>query len=178
MASLSVRFLGCKVSHADAQDIRERLLGDGHVERDGEADVALVNTCCVTNHVGDDLVAALRETPAVSRPLHLRLQSGDGGVLGDMARRYTAATFLRKVARLEDFNVTTDVIVGFPTETDGAFRNTLTVLRESRVTKIHVFPYSPRPGAVTAGDDAVEAPVGELVRVRGASVSEEGIRAA
>ena len=51
MASFSVRFLGCKVSHADARDVRERLLGDGHVERthgDG-ADVAVVNTCCVTH---------------------------------------------------------------------------------------------------------------------------------
>jgi threonylcarbamoyladenosine tRNA methylthiotransferase MtaB len=48
MATFSVDFLGCKVSHADAQAVRERLLRDGHVERDC-GDVAVVNTCCVTH---------------------------------------------------------------------------------------------------------------------------------
>jgi threonylcarbamoyladenosine tRNA methylthiotransferase MtaB len=49
VATFSVRFLGCKVSHVDAQEIRERLLADGHAERDDVADVAVVNTCCVTH---------------------------------------------------------------------------------------------------------------------------------
>src|SRR3982751_2410266 len=49
MATFDVRFLGCKVSHLDAQEVRERLLADGHSERGGDADVAVVNTCCVTN---------------------------------------------------------------------------------------------------------------------------------
>src|SRR5947209_2409354 len=49
MASFSVDFLGCKVSHADAQAVRERLLADGHLERAGGADVAVLNTCCVTH---------------------------------------------------------------------------------------------------------------------------------
>src|SRR6187401_422600 len=49
MASFTVGFLGCKVSQTDAQALRERLLCDGHTEVDAEADVALVNTCCVTN---------------------------------------------------------------------------------------------------------------------------------
>ena len=49
MASFSVRFLGCKVSHVDAHDVRERLLADGHTEADDGADVAVVNTCCVTH---------------------------------------------------------------------------------------------------------------------------------
>jgi len=44
MATFDVRFLGCKVSHLDAQDVRERLLADGHTERDGATDVAVVNT--------------------------------------------------------------------------------------------------------------------------------------
>src|SRR5215475_4463975 len=48
MATFSVDFLGCKVSHADAQAVRERLLADGHVEQGG-GDVAVVNTCCVTH---------------------------------------------------------------------------------------------------------------------------------
>src|SRR6266571_4859477 len=294
MATFSIRFLGCKVSHTDAHDVRERLLGDGHVERPGEdgADVAVVNTCCVTheavrksrqaatraarthrrvyvtgcaanlaadafaglpenvtvvarrseetpafvagdvgalgcvqadahldrvrafvkiqdgcsfscnfcviplvrgasrsrsaaavldevrrrveqghreivltginlgcyrdraagyrlprlvrevgaipglarlrlssievNHVDGELVSALRDTPTVSRHLHVPLQSGDDVVLRDMARRYTAKSYLNRVVPLQDdFNLTTDVIVGFPTETETAFRSTL-----------------------------------------------------
>jgi threonylcarbamoyladenosine tRNA methylthiotransferase MtaB len=182
------------------------------------------------NHVDAELVEALRETPAVSRHLHVPLQSGDDGVLRDMARRYSVATFLRRLQPLEDFNVTTDAIVGFPTETEAGFERTLAVVDAAGITKVHVFPYSPRPGTVTAQRDAVppqvkkersarlrgasdaacrarwqtkvgaddvvlvdrpgrgygddyspwlvDAPVGELVRVRGAAVSEEGILAA
>src|SRR6266481_5552874 len=49
MATFSIAFLGCKVSHVDAHAVRERLLADGHAEQDGGADVAVVNTCCVTH---------------------------------------------------------------------------------------------------------------------------------
>ena len=49
MASFSVRFLGCKVSHSDVQEVREALLRDGHREVDGRGDVAVVNGCCVTH---------------------------------------------------------------------------------------------------------------------------------
>jgi len=323
VTTFSVRFLGCKVSHTDAQEVRERLLADGHLEQSSDvgADVAVVNTCCVTNeavrksrqaaaraarthtrvyvtgcaanlsgdtfaglpdnvtvvgrpseesaafvagdvgaigcvqadarldrvrafvkiqdgcsfscnfcviplvrggsrsrlagavldevrrrvaqghrevvltginlgcyrdraagyalprlvrevgavpglerlrlssieinHVDAELVSALRETPNVSPHLHVPLQSGDNGVLRDMARRYTSATFLRRLEPLADFNLTTDAIVGFPTEDERAFRNTLSVVEAAGITKVHVFPYSPRPGTVTAGDDVV-----------------------
>jgi threonylcarbamoyladenosine tRNA methylthiotransferase MtaB len=107
------------------------------------------------NHVSDELVCALRETPTVSRHLHVPLQSGDDGVLAAMGRRYTAATYLRRLAPLEDFNLTADVIVGFPTENDAAFSATRRVLAAAGVTKVHVFPYSPRPGTATAADDSV-----------------------
>jgi threonylcarbamoyladenosine tRNA methylthiotransferase MtaB len=396
MATFDVRFLGCKVSHLDAQEVRARLLADGHVEHAGEAEVVVVNTCCVThealsksrqaaaraarthsrvyvtgcaanlegdqfaglprnvvvvrrrseetpaavaadvgalgcvqddarldrvrafvkiqdgcsfscnfcviplvrggtrsrsadavlreirrrvaqghreivltginlgcfrdresgytlarlvreagetpglarlrlssieiNHVDDRLVSALRETPTVARHLHVPLQSGDDGVLRAMGRRYSAAAYLRRLASLDDFNLTADVIVGFPAEDERAFANTLRIVREARLTKLHVFPYSPRPGTKTAGDDPVPAAVkkqrsarlreqsrfsclehwrsklgrgdvvlvdrpgrgygddyspwlvrgdvGELVRVRAAAVTEEGILAA
>ncbi len=399
MATFSVRFLGCKVSHVDAHDVRERLLADGHTERAHGADVAVVNTCCVTheavsksrkeaaraarthrrvyvtgcganlaadafaglpgnvvvvarrsdetpefvagdvgaigcvqadarldrvrafvkvqdgcsfscafcviplvrgasrsrsagavlgeirrrieqghrevvltginlgcyrdraagyglprlvreagatpglerlrlssieiNHVDDALVAALRETPTVSRHLHVPLQSGDDGVLRAMGRRYTVATYLRRLAPLQDeFNLTSDVIVGFPAEDERAFANTLETVHAAGLTKVHVFPYSPRPGTATADDDSIppqmkkergarlraashdaclsrwrtkigredlvlvdragrgygddyspwlldgRARVGELVRVRGAGVTDEGILAA
>jgi threonylcarbamoyladenosine tRNA methylthiotransferase MtaB len=396
MATFSVRFLGCKVSHLDANEVRERLLANGHEERDDAADVAVVNTCCVTNealgksrqaaaraarnhervyvtgcganlsreafaglppnvvvvprrseetaqfvagdvgpigcvradarlervrafvkiqdgcsfscnfcviplvrggtrsrpaeavlrevrkrvaqghkevvltgvnlgcfrdraagytlprlvceagatpglarlrlssievnHVNDELVAALRETRTVARHLHVPLQSGDDAVLRAMGRRYDVAGYLRKLEPLTDFNLTADVIVGFPAEDDRAFENTLQAVRAARLTKVHVFPYSPRPGTKTAEQDSVppqlkkerssrlrdasriaclehwrkkvgredvvlvdrpgrgygddyspwllEAPVGELVRVRAHAVTEEGILAA
>ena len=120
------------------------------------------------NHVNDELVAALRETPTVSRHLHVPLQSGDDGVLRAMARRYSAATYLRRLAPLqEEFNMTSDVIVGFPAEDDAAFANTVRVAREAGLTKLHVFPYSPRPGTVTANDDPV-SPAGEAGSERSA----------
>ena len=182
------------------------------------------------NHVSDELVAALRETPTLARHLHVPLQSGDDRVLRAMARRYTSTTYLRRLEALGDFNLTTDVIVGFPGEDEPAFRRTVGLVRAAGITKVHVFPYSPRPGTRTAAEDSVpaaikkdrgarlraashaacierwrsklgtddvvlvdrpgrgygddyspwlvDAPVGELVRVRAGAVSEEGILAA
>jgi threonylcarbamoyladenosine tRNA methylthiotransferase MtaB len=124
------------------------------------------------NHVDEKLVAALRDTPTVSRHLHVPLQSGDDAVLRAMARRYTVAAYLRRLAPLRDeFNLTTDVIVGFPAEDEPAFANTLATVREAGVTKVHVFPYSPRPGTATAGDDPVPPQVKKQrsARLRAAS---------
>jgi threonylcarbamoyladenosine tRNA methylthiotransferase MtaB len=123
------------------------------------------------NHVDAELVDALRETPTVSRHLHVPLQSGDDGVLRDMARRYSSTTFLRRLEPLGDFNLTTDAIVGFPTETDDAFVRTLAVVRQARITKVHVFPYSPRPGTVTEERDSVPPAVKKerSARLRAAS---------
>ena len=110
------------------------------------------------NHVNDALVAALRETPTVARHLHVPLQSGDDGVLRAMGRRYTVDTYLRRLAPLADeFNLTSDVIVGFPAEDEAAFATTLETVERAGITKVHVFPYSPRPGTVTAADDPVSA---------------------
>lgn len=396
MATFSVRFLGCKVSHTDAQEIRERLMREGHLQENEAADVAVVNTCCVTheavrksrraaaraarthgrvyvtgcganltgdafgrlppnvtvvrrssedtpgfvagdvgrigcvqadvrlervrafvkvqdgcsfscsfcvvplvrgesrsrparavlaeiakrvaqghrevvltginlgcyrdrerghslatllraaaetpgldrlrlsslevNHLSRELVEAMREHPNVARHLHVPLQSGDAGILRAMRRRYDPATYLRRVGLADGFNLTTDVIVGFPGEDERAFRRTLEVVEEAGITRAHVFPYSPRPGTSTAAEDdvppqvkkersarlreasrlaslehwrrklgrddevlvdrpgkgygadyspwLVEEPVGSLVPVRGADVTEEGIRAA
>ncbi len=111
------------------------------------------------NHLTDDLVAALRETPAASPHLHVPLQSGDDGVLRAMRRRYTATQYLAKLAPLADFNLTADVIVGFPNEDEAAFTRTLEVVEEAGLTKVHVFPYSPRPGTVTQAEDAVSPQV-------------------
>jgi threonylcarbamoyladenosine tRNA methylthiotransferase MtaB len=118
------------------------------------------------NHVNGELVRALRETRTVARHLHVPLQSGDDGVLRAMGRRYTVATYLRRLAPLqEEFNLTSDVIVGFPAESERAFQNTLATAHAAGLTKIHVFPYSPRPGTRTASDDPVPA---QVKRERGA----------
>jgi threonylcarbamoyladenosine tRNA methylthiotransferase MtaB len=107
------------------------------------------------NHVSPELLEAMRETPTVSRHLHVPLQSGDDRVLEAMARRYSADTFLRRVGHAHGFNLTSDVIVGFPTEDEAAFERTLRVVEQAGITKVHVFPYSPRPGTRTADDDMV-----------------------
>jgi threonylcarbamoyladenosine tRNA methylthiotransferase MtaB len=340
MASFSVRFLGCKVSQTDAQALRERLLRDGHSEAEGRGDVAVVNTCCVTNeglaksrqaasraarthgrvyvtgcgarlsgdafsglpanvtvvpgqieqavetvagdvgaiacvqaeprlervrafvkiqdgcsfscafcviplvrgatrsrstgavlaeirkrvaqghreivltgvnlglfrdgairlpqllraagaiegverlrlssievnHVDDALVAALHETPSVGRHLHVPLQSGDDGVLRAMARRYTVETYLRRLEPLTGFNLTADVIVGFPAEDDGAFARTVEVVRAAGLTKVHVFPYSPRPGTRTAAANTVPPEVKKARSARLRALSDEACR--
>jgi threonylcarbamoyladenosine tRNA methylthiotransferase MtaB len=130
------------------------------------------------NHVNGALVDALRETPAVSRHLHVPLQSGDDGVLRAMGRRYSAATFLRRLAPLRDeFNLTSDVIVGFPAEDERAFANTLRVARDAGLTKLHVFPYSPRPGTLTEHDDPVAPAVKRERGARLRELSEDACRA-
>ena len=342
MATFSVEFLGCKVSYSDAQEIRERLVADGHTEGSGATDVAVVNACCVTheavrksrqaarraarrssnvyvtgcganlagdgfanlpdsvavvrlpsertpafiagdvgaigcvradagrervrafvkvqdgcsfscgfcivplvrgesrsrrpaavlaeverrvaqghrevvltginlgcyrdreagydlprllreagatpglarlrlsslevNHLTDDLVAAMVETPAVSRHLHVPLQSGDDAVLRAMGRRYTVQTFLRRVARAEGFNVTTDVIVGFPGEDEAAFERTLETVEAAAITKVHVFPYSARPGTKTAAEEGVPPAVKKKRGARLRAVSSAACR--
>ena len=342
MATFSVEFLGCKVSHTDAQALRERLAADGHSESGGETDVTVVNTCCVTheavrksrqavrraarrsgkvyvtgcaanlagsalagfpanvrvislpseetaakvsadvgvlgctsaavgldrvrafvkiqdgcsfscgfcvipqvrgasrsraadavlaeirkrveqghreivltgvnlgcyrdrqnrytlaalvreagetpglgrlrlssievNHLGDELVAALRETPTVSRHLHVPLQSGDDRVLREMGRRYDVKTYRRRIAKAEGFNLTTDVMVGFPAEDDDAFEATLATVAAAGITKVHVFPYSPRPGTRTAQADPVPPAVKKERSARLRRASDEACR--
>ena len=125
------------------------------------------------NHLTNELVTALRETPTASRHLHVPLQSGDDRVLGAMRRRYQAAQYLARLAPLEDFNRTTDVIVGFPGEDESAFARTLELVEQAGITKAHVFPYSPRPGTVTAAADTVPSAVKRERGARLRALSEE-----
>ena len=114
------------------------------------------------NHLTDDLCAAMAH-PRVAGHLHVPMQSGDDGVLRAMRRRYTAAGFLGRVARARQrvpgLNLTTDVIVGHPAEDEAAFLRTLAAVRAAGFSKVHVFPYSPRPGTVDAAADPVPATV-------------------
>jgi threonylcarbamoyladenosine tRNA methylthiotransferase MtaB len=102
----------------------------------------------------DDLVRAMAGSPRVVPHLHLCLQSGSDRILRAMKRRYTSAGFLRRVERLKQAldtpAFTTDVIVGFPGETDADFEETCRVVREVGFTKVHLFSYSPRHGTPAA----------------------------
>lgn len=106
--------------------------------------------------VDGDLLDAMRH-PVVCPHLHLPLQSGDAGVLRRMGRPYTPRQFLEVVemARrlLERPAITTDVMVGFPGETDAAFENTMQFVERAAFTRLHVFPFSPRPGTPAADMD-------------------------
>jgi threonylcarbamoyladenosine tRNA methylthiotransferase MtaB len=128
------------------------------------------------NHVDGELVAALRETPTVGRHLHVPLQSGDDGVLRAMGRRYTVDTYLRRLEPLADFNLTADVIVGFPDEDERAFERTIDAVERAGITKVHVFPYSPRPGTQTAADDTVPAAVKKQRSARLRALSDDACR--
>ena len=129
------------------------------------------------NHVDAELVAAVRETPTVAKHLHVPLQSGDDRVLAAMGRRYTVATYLRRLEPLrDDVNLTADVIVGFPGEDEAAFARTLDAVDEAGVTKVHVFPYSPRPGTRTAAADTVPAAVKKERSARLRARSDEACR--
>jgi threonylcarbamoyladenosine tRNA methylthiotransferase MtaB len=104
--------------------------------------------------VAEDLVELVADSPVICPHLHLPLQSGDDGVLAAMNRRYTASDVLSAVARLRQripgLAITTDVMAGFPGETEAAFENTLSVCRNVGFSKMHVFPYSVRPGTAAA----------------------------
>jgi threonylcarbamoyladenosine tRNA methylthiotransferase MtaB len=105
-------------------------------------------------HIRDSLLEALASEPKVCPHLHVPMQSGDDCVLRAMGRHYTADEYLEYVAALraavDCVNLTTDVIVGFPTEDDDAFRRTLDALDAAGITSVHAFSYSPRPGTAAA----------------------------
>ncbi|MFO8012229.1 MAG: radical SAM protein, partial [Phycisphaerae bacterium] len=110
--------------------------------------------------------------------LHLSLQSGEDAVLARMGRPYTAGGFLRTVERVRDAldepAITTDVLVGFPGETDAAFERTLAVCREAGCARMHVFPFSARPGTRAAAmPGRVPRQVARDRRRRAAEVGED-----
>ena len=112
----------------------------------------------ITSHpksFGDDIVRAIAASPRVCRALHLPLQSGSTPVLWRMNRGYAREGYLALVARLKEsvpgILLTTDIIVGFPGETEDDFQRTCDVLREVRFAGIFSFRYSPRP--LTAAAD-------------------------
>ncbi|GMV37389.1 MAG: tRNA-2-methylthio-N(6)-dimethylallyladenosine synthase [Fimbriimonadales bacterium] len=102
----------------------------------------------------DELVETIRDVPQVMEHVHLPLQSGDDEVLQRMKRVYSVNEFLHTVERLREavphIGITTDLIVGFPGETEEQFQRTLDVVREVRFDSAFMFAYSTRPGTKAA----------------------------
>ncbi len=102
----------------------------------------------------DELVSAYRDCPKICRHLHLPVQSGSDRVLKEMGRRYTRDEYLAAVKKLRDFDpefsLTTDVIVGYPGESEADFEATRTLMDEAGFDNAFVFKYSPRPGTRSA----------------------------
>ncbi len=112
--------------------------------------------------VNDDLIEAMTATESVCNQLHLPIQSGSDRLLKIMRRNYDAASILDKTARLRramSIEVSTDIIVGFPSETDEDFERTLDLVRLMRPSWSYTFKYSPREGTESAGmaDDVPES---------------------
>ena len=121
----------------------------------------------MTSHpaeVNDSMIAAMRDHENISRYLHLPVQSGSSKILRRMKRLYTREHYLDTIARIREaipeIHFSTDVIVGFPGETDDDFEQTLSLIEEVRYGSMFAFKYSPRPGtpALKIGvpvDDAI-----------------------
>ena len=105
----------------------------------------------------DDSLLDSMDHPRVCRHLHIPLQSGDDSVLERMNRPYTSDDYRRTVARAREripgIGITTDVIAGFPGETEDAFANTCRMVEETEFARLHVFRYSARPQTAAAAMD-------------------------
>lgn len=115
-------------------------------------------------HVTDRLIAAICDIPQVCKHLHLPVQSGSNRVLSAMRRRYTRESYLELCHRLRaavpDAAISTDMIVGFPGETEADFELTLDLVRQARYHSMYSFKYSARPNTLAAKrmpDDVPEA---------------------
>jgi threonylcarbamoyladenosine tRNA methylthiotransferase MtaB len=113
----------------------------------------------LSRHLTAEVVELIASEPRICRHLHVPLQSGDDGVLAAMHRPYRiddyVASVERALERVPGLALATDIIVGFPGESDDAFERTVAVVTRIGFSKLHVFRYSPRPGTAAAsmGDE-------------------------
>ncbi len=110
--------------------------------------------------LNDDFLQVLKESPTIVSHLHIPLQAGSDDVLKKMNRKYLTNYYRDKIKTIRsirpDISITTDIIVGFPEETDENFNETLDFAREMEFAKIHVFPFSLREG--TKAEELKEVP--------------------
>jgi threonylcarbamoyladenosine tRNA methylthiotransferase MtaB len=106
------------------------------------------------DEVDDELIEIIRTSPNCAPSMHIVLQSGSNSVLKRMRRKYSVQQFFDTVDRLKtalpNFTFTTDIIVGFPQETQQEFEETLAVMDRVKFLKVHMFPYSKREGTLAA----------------------------
>lgn len=118
----------------------------------------------LSRHLTDEVISFIAGEPRMCRYLHVPMQSGDDGVLRGMNRPYRIDDYIDAIERARDaipgLALATDIIVGFPTESDAAFRSTMDVVARLRFSKLHVFRYSPRPDTRAAAmPDAVPSEI-------------------
>lgn len=157
-----ITLLGQNVNSYSGGGMRFPELLDRVASVDGNFRVAFM-----TSHPKDfseDLVAVMKKHKNICRRLHLPAQSGSDRILSLMNRRYTREKYLSEIALLKreipDCEVTTDLIVGFPTETEEEFEETLTLVKEAGFSSAFTFVYSPRTGTKAA---AMDGQIGEEV---------------
>jgi tRNA-2-methylthio-N6-dimethylallyladenosine synthase len=105
-------------------------------------------------YMGDDVIHAIRDLPAACEHMNLPVQAGDNEVLRRMRRTYTRDLWMDRIAYTRDqipgVTVATDIIVGFPGESDEQFMQTYDMLERTRAEKVHLAMYSPRPGTLSS----------------------------
>lgn len=116
----------------------------------------------------DEVLQIIRDNDVIVDHLHIPLQAGSDKILRLMNRKYDLAYFKQKMEQIReirpDISLTTDIIVGFPFETEEDFQDTLSFVREVQFSKVHVFPYSRRSGTVAA--DMAEQVLGDVKKDR------------
>lgn len=124
--------------------------------------------------ISDDLLDLIAGNQKICRHLHIPVQSGDDRILRLMNRPYSHKFFVELAGkvykRIPGVGISVDAIVGFPTEADKNFKNTLKLLKQIKPIRIHIFTYSPRPGTKAA--DLKDVVSSEVARKRRASISE------
>ncbi len=105
-------------------------------------------------YMSDEIISAMADLPSVCEHMNLPVQAGDNEVLRRMRRTYTRDYWLDRIAltrqKMTDVTVATDIIVGFPGESEEQFQQTYDLLQEARCEKVHLAMYSPRPGTLSA----------------------------
>ena len=106
------------------------------------------------NEITDGIIDLIKNNDVMAKHLHIPLQSGCDNILKSMNRLYNVDTFIKRVEyirkEISDISITTDLILGFPGETDEDFKATINTLNKIKFTKIHTFPYSKRNGTKAA----------------------------
>ena len=120
------------------------------------------------NWMSNELIASVAELPKVMPHIEVPVQAGDDGVLLAMRRGYTNQQYRELVAKLRErisgVSIATDIIVGFPGETETAFQKTYELLADLRLDVAHLARYSPRPGTYSARELADDVPAEEKMR--------------